>query len=105
MMVTGVRGYDLDYAGRAVGQAYRCALGTISRPRRQGAAGHLVRPRRRTAGLAKSQQVGWEPYNLLFGSGRGLVGRSSAGLRRALGRPWRSTGRRMGASWRPYWTR
>jgi hypothetical protein len=25
MMVTGVKGYDLDYAGRAVGLAYRCA--------------------------------------------------------------------------------
>jgi hypothetical protein len=25
MMVMVAKGYDLDYAGRAVGQAYRCA--------------------------------------------------------------------------------
>lgn len=34
MMVTVAKGYDLDYAGCAVGEAYR-ARGTISRPRRQ----------------------------------------------------------------------
>jgi hypothetical protein len=26
MMVMVAKGYDLDYAGRAVGQAYRCAV-------------------------------------------------------------------------------
>ena len=42
MIVTVAKSYDLDYAGRPVGETHRGA-GTISRPRRQGAAGHLVR--------------------------------------------------------------
>jgi len=64
-MVTVGKGYDLDYAGVAVGEAYRGA-GVLSRGHGgRGAAGHLVRPRRRTAGLAECQQVGREPYNLL----------------------------------------
>ena len=46
MMVTVAKGYDLDYAGRALGEAYRGG-GVPSRGHGgRGAAGHLVRPRR-----------------------------------------------------------
>jgi hypothetical protein len=51
VMATVAKGYDLDYAWRAVGEAYRGA-GLLSRGRRDGgAAGHLVGSWRRTAWL------------------------------------------------------
>jgi hypothetical protein len=60
MMVTVAKGYDLDYVGRAVGEAYRAA-GTISRPRRQRAAGHLVQFRN-DPDPAPARPRGWRPW-------------------------------------------
>jgi antitoxin (DNA-binding transcriptional repressor) of toxin-antitoxin stability system len=97
MMVTVAKAYELDYAGRAVGEAYRDA-GYYLAATEAGEARHLVRPRRRTAGLAECQQVGRVPYNLLFGSRRAggqKLGRAPANA----GRPWISTGVWLPSSW------
>lgn len=41
MMVMVAKGHDLDYAGRAVGQVYRCTGYYLAATETGGAAGHL----------------------------------------------------------------
>ncbi len=71
VMATVAKGYDLDYAWRAVGEAYRGAGYYLAATEAGEPPGTWWGPGAERLGLAAGQQVGREPYNLLFGQRKG----------------------------------
>jgi hypothetical protein len=69
-MVTVAKGYDLDYAWRAVGEAYRGAGYDLA----AAEAGDPPGARRGVAGFHPGQEVEREAYNLSFGERKGPDG-------------------------------
>jgi hypothetical protein len=78
-MATVAKGYDLDYAWRAVREAYRDA-GYYLAAAEAGTTGYMVGPRRRTAGVRARPGLEREPYDLL--EELGLIHRNRDGADR-----------------------
>jgi hypothetical protein len=74
-MATVAKGYDLDYAWRAVGEAYRGAGYYLAAAEAGEPPGTWWGPGAERLGLAEGQQVEREPYDLLFGERKGPDGR------------------------------
>ena len=75
VMATVAKGYDLDYAWRAVGEAYRGAGYYLAAAEAGEPPGTWWGPGAERLGFATGQQVYREPYNLVFGERKGLDGR------------------------------
>src|SRR5437763_2349402 len=78
-MATVAKGYDLDYAWRAVGEAYRGAGYYLAAAEAGEPPGTWRGPGAEGLGFAVGQQVEREPYNLLFGERKGPDGPARAG--------------------------
>src|SRR5260370_11069045 len=74
-MATIAKGYDLDYAWRAVGEAYRGAGYYLAATEAGEPPGTWWGPGAERLGFAEGQQVEREPYDLLFGERKGPDGR------------------------------
>jgi AAA domain/TrwC relaxase len=74
VMATVAKGYDLDYAWRAVGEAYRDAGYYLAAAEAGEPPGTWWGPGAERLGFAAGQQVEREPYNLLFGQRKGPEG-------------------------------
>jgi ATP-dependent exoDNAse (exonuclease V) alpha subunit len=74
-MATIAKGYDLDYAWRAVGEAYQGAGYYLAATEAGEPPGTWWGPGAERLGFAPGQQVEREPYNLLFGERKGPDGR------------------------------
>jgi Helicase conserved C-terminal domain/TrwC relaxase len=74
-MATVAKGYDLDYAWRAVGEAYRGAGYYLAATKAGEPPGTWWGPGAERLGFAAGQVVEREPYNLLFGERKGPDGR------------------------------
>jgi hypothetical protein len=74
VMATVAKGYDLDYAWRAVGEAYRGAGYCLAAAEAGEPPGRWWGPGAERLGLVAGLQVEREPYNLLFGQRRGPDG-------------------------------
>ena len=74
-MATVAKGYDLDYAWRAVGEAYRGAGYYLAAAEAGEPPGTWWGPGAERLGFATGQQVERESYNLLFGERKGPDGR------------------------------
>jgi conjugative relaxase-like TrwC/TraI family protein len=74
-MATVAKGYDLDYAWRAVGEAYRGAGYYLAAAEAGEPPGTWWGPGAERLGFAAGQMVEREPYNLLFGERKGPDGR------------------------------
>ena len=74
-MATVAKGYDLDYAWRAVGEAYRGAGYYLAAAEAGEPPGTWWGPGAERLGFAEGQQVEREPYDLLFGQRKGPDGR------------------------------
>lgn len=77
MVATIAKGYDLDYAWRAVGEAYQGA-GYYLAAAEGEPPGTRWEPCAERLGFTSGQQVEREPYNLLFGERKGPHGRKLA---------------------------
>ena len=77
VMATVAKGYDLDYAWRAVGEAYRGAGYYLAAAEAGEPPGTWWGPGAERLGFAAGQQVEREPYNLLFGQRKGPDGREA----------------------------
>jgi conjugative relaxase-like TrwC/TraI family protein len=77
-MATIAKGYDLDYAWRAVGEAYKGAGYYLAAAEAGEPPGTWWGPGAERLGFAPGQQVEREPYNLLFGERKGPDGRKLA---------------------------
>lgn len=90
-MATVAKGYDLDYAWRAVGEAYRGAGYYLAAAEAGEPPGTWWGPGAERLGFAAGQQVEREPYNLLFGQRKGpagqKLGRAPANAGKAAARP------------------
>ena len=75
VMATVAKGYDLDYAWRAVGEAYRGAGYYLAAAEAGEPPGTGGVPVPNGWGFAAGQVVEREPYNLLFGERKGPDGR------------------------------
>jgi hypothetical protein len=73
-MATVAKGYDLDYAWRAVGEAYRGAGYYLAAAEAGEPPGTWWGPGAEHLGFAPGQVVAREPYNLLFGQRKGPDG-------------------------------
>jgi TrwC relaxase len=73
-MATVAKGYDLDYAWRAVGEAYRGAGYYLAAAEAGEPPGTWWGPGAERLGFAAGQQVEREPYNLPFGQRKGPHG-------------------------------
>jgi hypothetical protein len=91
-MATVAKGYDLDYAWRAVGEAYRGAGYYLAAAEAGEPPGTWWGPGAERLGFTAGQQVEREPYDLLFGQRKGPDGQKLGRLRRTPGRRSRSTG-------------
>src|SRR6266487_3991959 len=80
-MATVAKGYDLDDAWRAIGEAYRGAGYYLAAAEAGEPPGTWWGPGAERLGLAGGQRVEREPYDLLFGQRKGPDGRK---LGRAL---------------------
>jgi TrwC relaxase len=74
-MATVAKGYDLDYAWRAVGEAYRGAGYYLAAAEAGEPPGTWWGPGAERLGFTRGQVVEREPYNLLFGERKGPDGR------------------------------
>jgi conjugative relaxase-like TrwC/TraI family protein len=74
-MATVAKGYDLDYAWRAVGEAYRGAGYYLAAAEAGEPPGTWWGPGAERLGFATGQRVERESYNLLFGERKGPDGR------------------------------
>jgi TrwC relaxase len=74
-MATVAKGYDLDHAWRAVGEAYRGAGYYLAAAEAGEPPGTWWGPGADRLGFAAGQVVEREPYNLLFGARKGPDGR------------------------------
>ncbi len=74
VMATVAKGYDLDYAWRAVGEAYQGAGYYLAAVEAGEPPGSWWGPGAERLGLVAGQQVEREPYNLLFGERKGPEG-------------------------------
>jgi AAA domain/TrwC relaxase len=74
-MATIAKGYDLDYAWRTVGEAYRGAGYYLAAAEAGEPPGTWWGPGAERLGFAAGQRVEREPYNLLFGERKGPDGR------------------------------
>src|SRR5260370_14543030 len=74
-MATIAKGYDLDYAWRAVGEAYRGAGYYLAAAEAGEPPGTWWGPGAERLGFAVGQVVEREPYDLVFGERRGPDGR------------------------------
>jgi conjugative relaxase-like TrwC/TraI family protein len=74
-MATVAKGYDLDYAWRAVGEAYRGAGYYLAAAEAGEPPGTWWGPGAERLGFATGQRVERGPYNLLFGERKGPGGR------------------------------
>jgi conjugative relaxase-like TrwC/TraI family protein len=74
-MATIAKGYDLDYAWRAVGEGYHGAGYYLAAAEAGEPPGSWWGPGAERLGFATGQQVEREPYNLLFGERKGPDGR------------------------------
>src|SRR5437763_17165177 len=74
-MATVAKGYDLDYAWRAVGEAYRDAGYYLAAAEAGEPPGTWWGPGAERLGFADGQRVEREPYNLLLGERKGPDGR------------------------------
>src|SRR5947199_5971241 len=74
-MATVAKGYDLDYAWRAVGEAYRGAGYYLAAAEAGEPPGTWWGLGSERLGFAAGQVIEREPYNLLFGERRGPDGR------------------------------
>ena len=87
VMATVAKGYDLDYAWRAVGEAYRGAGYYLAAAQAGEPPGTWWGPGAERLGFTAGQQVEREPYNLLFGERQGpdgqKLGRSPANAGKA----------------------
>jgi conjugative relaxase-like TrwC/TraI family protein len=87
-MATVAKGYDLDYAWRAVGEAYQGAGYYLAAAEAGEPPGTWWGPGAERLGLAAGQQVEREPYNLLFGERKGpdgqKLGRAPANAGKAV---------------------
>jgi conjugative relaxase-like TrwC/TraI family protein len=88
VMATVAKGYDLDYAWRAVGEAYRGAGYYLAATEAGEPPGTWWGPGAERLGFAEGQQVEREPYNLLFGERKGpdgqKLGRAPANAGKAV---------------------
>ena len=88
VMATVAKGYDLDYAWRAVGEAYRGAGYYLAAAEAGEPPGTWWGPGAERLGFTAGQQVEREPYNLLFGERKGpdgqKLGRSPANAGKAV---------------------
>src|SRR5260370_32094910 len=73
-MATIAKGYDLDYAWRAVGEAYRGAGYYLAATEAGEPPGTWWGPGAEVLGFAAGQEVEREHYNLLFGQRKGPDG-------------------------------
>jgi hypothetical protein len=73
-MATVAKGYDLDYAWRAVGEAYRGAGYYLAAVEAGEPPGTWWGPGAELLGFAEGHKVEREPYNLLFGERKGPDG-------------------------------
>src|SRR5215472_13521066 len=73
-MATVAKGYDLDYAWRAVGEAYRGAGYYLAAAEAGEPPGTWWGPGAERLGFAAGHEVQREPYNLLFGERKGPDG-------------------------------
>ena len=87
-MATVAKGYDLDYAWRAVGEAYRGAGYYLAAAEAGEPPGAWWGPGTERLGLTQGLQVEREPYNLLFGERKGpdgqKLGRAPANAGKAV---------------------
>jgi hypothetical protein len=87
-MATVAKGYDLDYAWRAVGEAYRGAGYYLAAAEAGEPPGTWWGPGAERLGFAAGQQVEREPYNALFGQHKGpdgqKLGRAPANAHKAV---------------------
>jgi hypothetical protein len=74
-MATVAKGYDLDYAWRAVGEAYRGAGYYLAAAEAGEPPGTWWGPSAERLGFAAGQRVEWEPCDLLLGERKGPDGR------------------------------
>jgi AAA domain/TrwC relaxase len=88
VMATVAKGYDLDYAWRAVGEAYRGAGYYLTAAEAGEPPGTWWGPGAERLGFAARQPVEREPYNLLFGQRKGpdgqKLGRTPANAGKAV---------------------
>ena len=88
VMATVAKGYDLDYAWRAVGEAYRGAGYYLAAAEAGEPPDTRWGPRAERLGFTLGQQVEREPYNLLFGERKGpdgqKLGRAPANAGKAV---------------------
>jgi TrwC relaxase len=88
VMATVAKGYDLDYAWRAVDEVYRGAGYYLAAAEAGEPPGTWWGPGAERLGLAAGQQVEQEPYNLLFGERKGpdgaKLGRAPANAGKAV---------------------
>jgi AAA domain/TrwC relaxase len=86
-MATVAKGYDLDYAWRAVGEAYRGAGYYLAAAEAGEPPGTWWGPGAERLGFAAGERVEREPYNLLFGERKGpdgcKLGRAAANAGKA----------------------
>jgi AAA domain/TrwC relaxase len=87
-MATVAKGYDLDYAWRAVGETYRGAGYYLAATETGEPPGTWWGPGAERLGFTRGQQVEREPYNLLFGERKGpdghKLGRAPANAGKAV---------------------
>src|SRR5215475_3610738 len=87
-MATVAKGYDLDYAWRAVGKTYRGAGYYLAAAEAGEPPGTWWGPGAERLGFAAGQLVEREPYNLLFGERKGpggqKLGRAPASAGKAV---------------------
>lgn len=88
VMATVAKGYDLEYAWRAVGEAYRGAGYYLAATEAGEPPGTWWGPGAERLGFAAGQQLDREPYNLLFGQRKGpdaqKLGRAPANAGKAV---------------------
>jgi hypothetical protein len=88
VMATIAKGYDLDYAWRAVGEAYRGAGYYLAAAEAGEPPGTWWGLGAERLGYATGQEVEREPYNLLFGERKGpdgaKLGRAPANAGKAV---------------------
>ena len=87
-MATVAKGYDLDYAWRAVGEAYRGAGYYLAAAEAGEPPGTWWGPGAQLLGFTAGREVEREPYNLLFGERKGpdgqKLGRAPANAGKAV---------------------
>src|SRR5262249_55972230 len=87
-MATVAKGYDLDYAWRDVGEAYRGAGDYLAAAGAGEPPGTWWGPGAERLGFTRGQVVEREPYNLLFGERKGpdgsKLGRAPANAGKAV---------------------